>query len=197
MCWGFGWYGHNPAFPTEDPFQREGPLGIHLSSNFQEGPNILCHLPHFTRLSQECRRAAGSEPHTLSCWPVCLHDWSNSIYLCGYPKMSWRLWKSPRCAHTETSLYFKHHFLHKWLGRDFLCISGLWCFVTKLSMLSDEGPDVKVCHFKPLPIAVFFTLCCRVFLALPGQWGFCSSPPKSSVFVLLYNLNWIFLLNSF
>ena len=198
MCEGFGWYGHDPAFPAEDPFQREGPLGIDLSSNCpkDQTSSATCPMSHASARTAEGQQP-GSEPHTLSCWPVCLRDWSNSIYLCGYPKMSWWLWKSPRCTHTETSLYLKRHFLHKWLGHDFLCISGLRCFVTKFSMLWDEGCDVKVCYFKPLPTAVFFTLCCRVFLGLPGQWGFCPSPPQSSVFILLYNLNWIFLLNSF
>lgn len=45
-------------------------------------------------------KAAGPEP--LSCWSAHLHNSATCIYLCGYPKMTRWLWKSPRCAHTES-----------------------------------------------------------------------------------------------
>lgn len=196
-CTESGWCGHNPAVPAEDPSQREGPLGIDLRSSFRRGQtsSAICPISHTSGRDVEGSRA---QSPLLLILLVCTFAWLSQLYL--FVWISWNdlmaLKVLTLCPH-RISQCFKLHFLHKWLGCDSQCISGLQCVVSKLSMLYCEGHDIKVCHFKPLPIAVFFTLCCRVFLALPAQWGFCPSPPKSSVFILLYNLNWIFLLNSF
>lgn len=84
------------------PLKREGPLGIDLGSSFRRGQtsSAICPISHTSARNGEGSRVRA--PCSLSCWSVCSHDSAKSIYLCRYPKMTWWLSKSPRCAHTES-----------------------------------------------------------------------------------------------
>lgn len=194
LHWESGWCGHNPAVPAQDPSQREGPLGIDLRSSFRRGQpcSAICSIAHTS-----ARGVGGSRSEPFPCCSVHLHGSGTCFYFCGYPEMTWWLWRSPRCAHTGSLS----------VSNVISCTNG-WDVTPSVFQGCSVLLQSSACFWiwrswhKGLPfqttsIAVFFTLCCRVFLALPAQWGFCPSPPKSSVFILLYNLNWIFLLNSF
>lgn len=89
------------------------------------GANIPCHLPHFP--------ASGSMlQHDPAGLYICMTQ--PIVFIC-VGILKWLEGsESPHAVPTE-NLCFQWHFLHKWLGYDSQCVSGLQCVLTKLSML--------------------------------------------------------------
>lgn len=125
------------AFPDEDALQREGWLGTVLSSNLQEGPDVLCHLSYSHTSVRNVEELQGQEPRAPDL--ADLYACTTKASLCVGNLKCLDDFESLLAVPTQKHLYSKHHFMEKWLGHGFLQISCVLllsaaCFEMKVVM---------------------------------------------------------------